>query len=84
MTEHLRKRRDRHRGHRKRDDAEGDLAYSPVSDCQLPGSIIDRGNIGMASLQMNEDLWPQQSRVWLRQQPLLRGLFCLRYPATWP
>lgn len=38
-------------------------------------SIIDRGNIGMASLQMNEDLGPQQSCIWLRQQSLFRGLF---------
>jgi MFS family permease len=40
----------------ERDDAEGDLAYSPFLIVSYLVSIIDRGNIGMASLQMNEDL----------------------------
>ncbi len=47
-------------------------------------AIIDRGNIGMASLQMNEDLGLTATAFGLPVAYFSLHIFYLKYPATSP
>lgn len=45
-------------------------------------AIIDRGNIGMASLQMNEDLGLTATAFGFASSLFSLHIFYLKYPAT--
>ena len=46
-------------------------------------SIIDRGNIGMASLQMNEDLGLSKAAFGFASSLYFVAYFCLKFQAIW-